>query len=466
MGFLNLRSSANKMAANPAPPAPHAAPKPPVVLSAVPGKVSTELSEQDRATLYHVAPIKNFRKTENILPGKDQSDSFFVVVDGTVQVFGVTDLPYGSPLVFGKGDVIGPIPPSAGVTFWIQALEPSVVIEVTPIVLANLPERFHVWIYRSTLRSYDRSARFMRAINRDIERKNRLLSQRWDYECAQFRDVTANPVVQNFIKGLPKLPAFATDLAVKLLDQNVAVKEVAEGLSQDPALAGIILRYVNSAAYGFHKRIDSYYHASMILGLNNIYRILMEEGMRQSLRKTADARKLQVHSCVISCLCHEIARMSEDVLPQSAITIGLMHDVGKTVVTLLTEKHPEIGPFARVLDTAKVGADLVQAWGLPSKISTSIQFQNQPEFTPPSAMEHDCKKEVVILHLAHVFEGMLSGNPMEAVRTPFANECCEFLKIAPGKADEVYKTKILPSLIKTRNKLPREVRDLVPTSTF
>ena len=464
MGLLNLRFSANKPAANTTPT--NAPPTPPVVVAPPTKPLSGDLAEQDRAALYRLAPIKNYRKSENILPGKDQSDSFFFVVDGNVQVFGVTDMPYGSPLLFSKGDVVGPIPPAAGVKFWIQALEPSVMIEITPGVLANLPERIHVWIYQQTLKSYDRSARSMRAINREIERKNRLLSQRWDYECAQFRDVTANPIVMNFIKGLPKLPAFATDLAVKLLDQNVNVKEVADSISQDPAIAGIILRYVNSAAYGFNKRIESYYHASMILGLNNIYRILIQEGMRQSLRKTQDAQKQQVHACVISCLCNELSRLTDDVLPQSAITVGLMHDVGKTVVTLLVEKHPEIAPFMRVLDTAKIGGDLIAAWGLPPRISNSIQYQNHAEFSTPTAMEHDYKKEACILHLAHVYEGMLSGNAMDAVRTPFADDCCDFLKIAPGRADEVYKTKILPSLVKSRNKLPREIRDLIPTSTF
>jgi len=411
--------------------------------------------------MYRLAPIRNYRKSDNILPGKDRSDSFFEVVEGAVQVFGVTDLPFGSPLQFSKGDIISPIVPAPGVTFWIQALEQSVILEITPTVFANMPDRFSTWLYKNALKSYDRSTRVLRSANRDLDRKNRLLSKRWEYESAQTHNVADHPMIQNFVRDLPKLPAFATDIAMKLLDDNVSLQSVAESIKQDPALAGVVLRHVNSAQYSFDKRIDSFYHACMIMGQNNIYRLLMQEGMRQSLRKTPDAQKFQAHACLISCLCYEVSRLSAGVQAQTVTTIGLMHDVGKIAATLLVEKHPEIAPFTSLLDTAKIGADLVRSWGLPSRIGDVIQFQNHVEFAPPESIEHGHGKEVAILHLAHTFEGMLMGNPVDAARSPFVDDCCAYLKIS-GTAADIYKTKVLPSLIKTKGKLPLEIRELIP----
>jgi HD-like signal output (HDOD) protein len=425
-------------------------------------KASDTLAEQDRVALYRLAPIRNYRKSENILPGRERSDSFFEVVEGQVQAFGVSEAPFGTPLIFSKGDIISPIAPAIGVTFWIQALQPSTILEITPTVLANMSEKLQTWVYKNALASYERSARHLRALSRDVEHKNRLLAQRSDYELSRLRDVTTAPVIQEFIRQLPKLPAFATDLAVKLLDENVCVQEVAESIKQDPALAGIVLRRVNSAQYGFDKRIDSFYHACMILGLNDIYRLLVEEGMRQAIRKTPEAQKHHAHSCLISCLCYEISRLSDGVLPQSATTIGLMHDVGRSVVTLLVEEHPEIAPFASILDTAKIGCDLVGAWGLPPRIGDAIQFQNYPEFTPPDTINQVYRKEVAILHLAHAFESFLTGDQIDAARFPFVNECCEVLKIAPANARDVFQSKILPSLVKSRRRLPPEVRSFIP----
>jgi hypothetical protein len=260
-------------------------------------KASASLTEQDRAALYRLAPVRHYRKAENILPGRDRSDSFFEVVEGSIRVFGVTDLPFGTPLHFSKGDIVSPIAPKPGVVFWIQALEPTVITEITPKVLASMPEALHIWIYKNALRSYDQSTRSLRAANRDLERKNRLLSLRWEYESAAARDIASTPIVQDFLRELPKLPAFATNLVMKLLEENVCVQGVADSIKQDPALAGLVLKHVNSARYSFDKQIDSFSHACMIMGLNNIYTLLMQEGMRQSMRKTADAQALHAHSC-------------------------------------------------------------------------------------------------------------------------------------------------------------------------
>jgi HD-like signal output (HDOD) protein len=376
----------------------------------------------------------------------------------------VTDLPFGTPLHFSKGDIVSPIAPKPGVVFWIQALEPTVITEITPKVLASMPEALHIWIYKNALRSYDQSTRSLRAANRDLERKNRLLSLRWEYESAAARDIASTPIVQDFLRELPKLPAFATNLVMKLLEENVCVQGVADSIKQDPALAGLVLKHVNSARYSFDKQIDSFSHACMIMGLNNIYTLLMQEGMRQSMRKTADAQALHAHSCLISCLCYEISRISTGVQPQIATTIGLMHDVGRTVVTLLLEQHPEIAPYAPALDTAKMGSDLVQSWGLPKTIGDAIQYQNHPEFTAPDAIEHAYCKEVAVLHLAHAFEGLLTGNPREPVHLPFVDECSELLQMGPGSAANVFQSRILPSLVKTRSRLPLEIREFIPSS--
>jgi HD-like signal output (HDOD) protein len=427
-------------------------------------RASASLSEQDRAALYRLAAVRHYRKAENILAGKDRSDSFFEVVEGTLRVFGVTDLPFGTPLHFSKGDVISPIAPKAGVAFWIQALEPTTIAEITPRVLESMPERLHIWIYKNALRSYDQSTRSLRAANRDLDRKNKLLSLRWEYESATIRDITLAPILQSFLRGLPKLPVFATDLAMKIMDENACVQGVADSIKQDPALAGLVLKHVNSALYNFDRQIESFSHACVIMGLNNIYSLLIQEGMGQSLRKTSDAAELHAHSCLISCLCYEISRISAGVQPQIATTIGLMHDVGRTVVTLFIEKNPDFASFAPALDTAKLGADLVHSWGLPKKISDAIQYQNHPEFAAPDAIEHAYQKEVAVLHLAHAFEGIMTGNPREAVHVPFINECAEVLQMGNGSAIDIFQTRILPNLVKTRSKLPQEIRQFIPES--
>ena len=55
---------------------------------------------------------------------------------------------------------------------------------------------------------------------------------------------------------MPRMPAYAMDLAAKLLDDRTSVQEVVEGIKRDPSVAGIVLRTVNSASCSFEKKID------------------------------------------------------------------------------------------------------------------------------------------------------------------------------------------------------------------
>jgi hypothetical protein len=149
------------------------------------------------------------------------------------------------------------------------------------------------------------------------------------------------------------------------------------------------------------------------------------------------------------------------VLPQTAATVGLMHDVGRSVVHLFIEKHPEISPFAGILDTAQIGANLVRQWGLPERICRSIEYQNRAQFMLPDSIDGECRKEVAVLYLAHIFEGMLTGVPVEDSRQAFFSDFCEVLKISPSRAQEICMSKILPNLAKSRHRLPPEVRSLL-----
>jgi HD-like signal output (HDOD) protein len=420
-----------------------------------------QLSEQDRTALYAVAPIRNVRKSDYVLPGVERSDSFFLIIDGSVEVFGVTDIPYGSPLVFGKRDLIGPMVPAEGVNFWIRALEPSIVLEITPKVLRSMSDKLQIWVYKTTLRSYDRSARYLRSANRDIDRKNRLMSDRWGCESAKVRQISETGVVRAFVDSVPKLPTFATDIAVRLLDDDVDVQEIAESIKQDAGLAAIVLKRVNSAEFGLPQRIETFYHACMILGFNKLYQLLLDEGVRQSICKTPETKRLHSHSCLISALCFEIAKISQGVLPQTVTTIGLLHDVGTSVVSLMAAQHPEVAPYTQLFDAAHIGASLVRRWGLPQRIVEVIDLQNQVEFMAPEALQTEHRKEIAVLHLAHLFEGMLLGKPVDLARQPFASDCCNLLKIAPADPQVLFDTRIAPILLKSRNRLPIEVRDLI-----
>src|SRR5205814_103407 len=123
--------------------------------------------------------------------------------------------------------------------------------------------------------------------------------------------------------------------------------EVVEGIKRDPSLVGVVLKTVNSAQYGFGKKIESFYHACMILGYNNIYNLILREAAQSTMPVTRETTRIHKHSCLISVLCFEIASMAKEQASQSqtATTIGLLHDLGKGVQVMMKSAHPAKADF-------------------------------------------------------------------------------------------------------------------------
>jgi len=72
------------------------------------------------------------------------------------------------------------------------------------------------------------------------------------------------------IDRLPTLPVIYTRLSDLLAESDSTVRTIAEVISEDPTIAAKILKIVNSAFYGFPKKIGNLQRAVVILGLNEI----------------------------------------------------------------------------------------------------------------------------------------------------------------------------------------------------
>jgi hypothetical protein len=140
-----------------------------------------------------------------------------------------------------------------------------------------------------------------------------------------------------------------------------------------------------------------------------------------------------------------------------------MHEVGRSVVTLFLDKHPSVRPFVVALDTARVGADLMRQWELPERMCKAIEVQERAQFTSPEVIPEDCRKEVAVLHLAHVFEATLRGTPVSESHKAYFGDYCDILKITPARAWELYNTRVLPNIAKNKHRFPPDVRSLLVT---
>ena len=365
-------------------------------------------SESELVTVYNSAPVRHLKKGEPVFAEAPNTEAFFVLLDGGIQVVVKSDGHAGRPGIFRSGDTVAPLPKSPGLTYVSEAIEPTTVIEITPTVMNHLPDKTQLSIYKVAVASTSKINAYIRAVNAEVNTKNALLTDYIVKRMADRATSTESEFVKNFMKSIPRMPAYATDLATKLLDDGMSVQEVVEGIKRDPSIVAAVLKTVNSAQYSFQKKIESFYHACMILGFNNIYNLIVREAVQSAMPVTPETKRIHTHSCLQSVLCYEIASTAKDAQSQTATTIGLLHDIGKGVQVLMKVSDPAKVDYIDALPTAKLGAQLLAMWGLPDRICKIVEFQQYPEFTPPDLVAPEYRREIATLHVAHNLEVLLA----------------------------------------------------------
>ncbi len=422
--------------------------------------------EQAMLGLYSAATVRRVGSGEIVVRQGDPLQSLYVVADGVIELTS-TDGDHPSRVaLLTQGDCLGTLR-GAGASpcaYQAAAIEPSTLVEISPAAFHYLSQSVQQALARSLGSST--AARFDALVPRHgalARQAAQLVAQIQEWEQRSAAALAARPV-QDAIAGMPRLPAYATDLAAKLLDDDVNVDEVVESIKNDPALAAMVLKTVNSAYYGLPTKVSDYYHALLHLGTNAVYQLVLESGLESVMPDTEESRQTRAHSYLISVISHEVARLTTTVRPQLATTVGLLHSVGKSVVPVLKEGHPDLAPLIDLLDASKLGARLLASWGLPARVFRVIEHQRDPEFSPPDGVDPDYRNEVAVLYLARVYENVLSGRPRQTVQVGYADQYLPALGITGTGYLDLYRERVLPAVRKRLKHLPAALRHSLPAA--
>src|SRR5215210_7549426 len=85
--------------------------------------------------------------------------------------------------------------------------------------------------------------------------------------------------------NLPSLPAIAMQVLELTQKADVDIAEIARIISKDAALAGKILRTVNSSFYGRSQNVSTVSHALVILGLQSVKTLVLGFSLVSNLSK-------------------------------------------------------------------------------------------------------------------------------------------------------------------------------------
>lgn len=422
------------------------------------------LSEEELSRLYSVAQIRRLQAEEVLIKEGDTDQTVYVVLDGELRI--VKDL-FGAEQVLatlGKDNWIGEIAFTRKVPRTASAIvnKPSTVMVIEKAALDALGEKTQLFFYKRLNELAFERIRSLDARESDLARKNKRLKENLFSGRMQHKiDYGSSDMIRGIIKRVPKLPAFASTLAVKLLEEGISTTEVVEGVKGDPSLVAIVLKTVNSPYYGFQGKISDINHAVVLLGFNELHQLIVAEGVRRTMPDTLTFRELHAHSGAISIISFALSQVSGSGKPSQVATIGLLHDLGQGVIQLLKEQNANLAVLVDGLDHSQMGSLLLKEWNLPEVVWQSVYFQRYPEFSPPSSLPPAVVMHVAILYLAHLCYGSLQGRPEEEMPTAFLDEYMGLFKWEKLSLGDVVRKEILPALARKAETFPAPFRELL-----
>ncbi len=217
-------------------------------------------------------------------------------------------------------------------------------------------------------------------------------------------------------RDLPTIPKIAV-LVAKLVDNpNTSASQVAKALTSDQALTARVLKMANSAFYGAPRRISTVTDAIVLLGMRTIRNMAMAVSCYDVLDKEIKSYAMRRgdmwrHAFCVGYAAQLIAQHSKYRATEEAFVAGLLHDMGKVVISrnladefqavvelardsdiLFTEAEQQILGF----DHAEVGARITQSWNLPDQLVQTIRYHHMPSQQP------EWSSLTAIVHLADV----------------------------------------------------------------
>ena len=248
---------------------------------------------------------------------------------------------------------------------------------------------------------------------------------------------TAQQLVSSNLK-LVTLPAVFARVKSVVDDRKASAIDLAKVLSGDPAMTARVLQLVNSAFWGFGRRIESLSRAVSLLGMLQVHDLVLASSVAQVFDRVKpaliDVKKHWRGSVLRGLAATELARRAELVDLGRVFTEGLLSDMGHMVLYM---KTPELA--ARALeqtlgrpwdlaqaereligcDAAQVGGALCDAWNLPQCFGESIRHQSDPRAAGTHALEASLLHIAAALAASDAAEGGIASAALERV-LPFA----------------------------------------------
>lgn len=216
------------------------------------------------------------------------------------------------------------------------------------------------------------------------------------------------PKIRQVIDKIGELPTppFVYQQIIKVLNNRYSSAfDAAAIISEDAAITARILKFANSAYYGHAKEVTNVKQAVVIMGIQALKSLVLSSSILDYFKSSKSIDQLYnhafwKHSLAVAVMAKIIARhirKSDLEFPEEAFSAGILHDIGKIVIsTFLAEYHENKVKYVREnrcseydaeSETAgfthtEIGRYFAECWSLPRELADTVYFHHSPASTP------------------------------------------------------------------------------------
>lgn len=199
------------------------------------------------------------------------------------------------------------------------------------------------------------------------------------------------------IENLPTLPVVLTQVLRTVSNPDSSALDLGQQILADQSMASTILRLVNSAYYGFQRRISNIHEAIALLGFSTVADMVLAASVFRQFsgrRSGFDRGRLWQHAMAVGIAADRLGKSMGTTGSNGFYSAGLLHDIGKVALDWLEpDAYAEMAQRAMdegratineerahfVTDHCEVGSVLAARWNLPPAVVEAIRLHHAPE---------------------------------------------------------------------------------------
>lgn len=254
------------------------------------------------------------------------------------------------------------------------------------------------------------------------------------------------------VDSLPAVPVVVQQVLAQVSDPDFSYERLVELVRMDQGITADVLRMANSPYFGLRAKIASLDQALVHLGANHIVDLVLSTKMVSMYKSDQNGYRmargdLWRHSMASALMAQVLAERLDYGEKATVFTAGLLHDVGKLILSeYVSDQFEEISEAVSSkgqswveaerevlgVDHALLGAVAARKWNFPEPIVTAIAFHHHPN----RAAKHGQLASIVTLaNLLVVSFGV--GGGADGLLTPVPPGLLRKLSLGPKDLDEL-----------------------------